>query len=164
MSFWAVVQTETRREFIAAEHLKRAGYETYTPRMQIRCNGDDRIVPLFPSYIFAATDLTNWTPIRWTIAVVRILMDGQRPAELPERVMNDIRRREGPAGIIKPPARQWIRGKTRLTVLRGSFRGLDAIYQDSTPRERVQVLLSMLGRQVSVELPLRDVEALDITR
>jgi transcriptional antiterminator RfaH len=162
MSFWTVIQTETRREFVAAEHLKRAGYEIYVPSLQCRSQGIDKIVPLFPSYLFTRVELTNWSPIRWTIAVVRVLMNGEIPAQLPESAMIDIRKREGPDGLIKLPRRSWIKGQTRLMVIRGSFRGLNAIYQDSSPRERVQVLLSMLGREVSVELPLRDVETLDV--
>src|SRR5215471_11976079 len=79
MSFWCVVQTETSREFLAARYLKRAGYEAYVPRLSIRRKGEERIEPLFPSYLFAETEENNWSPIRWTVAVVRIVMDGPKP-------------------------------------------------------------------------------------
>jgi transcriptional antiterminator RfaH len=147
------------RGFTAADYLKRAGYETYVPRLKIRKNGDDKIEPLFPSYIFAQTDLNNWSQIRWTIAVTRILMSGDRPAELPEHVMEEIRKREGPNGLIKLPSQGWIKGQTKLMVIRGTFKGFEAVFQCESPRQRVQILLAMFDRKVAVELPLRDVEA-----
>jgi transcription antitermination factor NusG len=162
MGFWTVVQTETRREFVAAEHLKRGGYEIYVPRIaEIRCNGVTRIYPLFPSYIFANIDLVNWTAIRWTVAVVRVLMNAdQQPAKLPETVMNDLLERGDKTGLIQIPVKSWIAGETRLRIVRGSFRDFEAIYQSSA-RDRVNVLLALMGQQINVELPRQDVVLLE---
>ena len=156
---WCVVQTETRREFTAADYLKRAGYPTYVPRVLTRRRGDERVEPLFPSYIFARAEETNWTPIRWTIAVVRIVMDGAKPAKLPEVELEKMRSREGPSGVIRL-SKSWIKGRTRLAVIRGTFRGFEGIFQDERAHRRVQILLTMLGADVPVELPMRDVEPL----
>jgi transcription antitermination factor NusG len=145
----------------AARWLKRAGYETYVPRVTFRRAGDWRVEPLFPSYLFARADETNWTPIRWTIAVVRVVMDGVRPAQLPERELQKIRHREGTNGLIRM-SKSWVKGETRLAVIRGTFRGFEGIFQDERAHKRVQILLSMLGADVPVELPMRDVEVLPL--
>jgi transcription antitermination factor NusG len=154
------VQTETRREFTAADHLKRAGYVIKVPRFKVKRNGDWKIEPLFPSYLFAQAEATSWSPIRWTIGVVRIVMDGAKPAELPEVEVEKIRQREDPHGFI--PAPKWIAGRTRLVVVGGSFRDFEGIFQEERPRNRVKLLLTMLGADVPVELPMRDVEALRV--
>jgi transcriptional antiterminator RfaH len=158
---WCVVQTETRREMTAARWLARAGYEAYVPRIVMRRQGDDRVEPLFPGYLFACADETNWTPIRWTVAVVRIVMDGMKPAALPETELLKIRRREGKNGLIRM-SQSWVKGQTRLAVIRGTFRGFEGIFQDERAHKRVQILLAMLGGEVSVELPVRDVEVLPL--
>jgi len=160
MTFWCVVQTETRREFTAADYLKRDGYMVKVPRCKFRRNGDWKIEPLFPSYIFAQAEPTNWSPIRWTVGVIRIVMDGIKPAELPEAEMEKIRQREGPTGVVNAP--KWIEGTTRLVVIRGSFRNFEGIFQQERPRKRVEILLTMLGADVPVELSISDVEALRV--
>jgi transcriptional antiterminator RfaH len=158
---WCVVQTETRREVTAADYLKQAGYVSKVPLVVVRRNGDDRVEPLFPSYIFVQAEETNWTPIRWTVAVVRVLMDGIKPAKLPESEMAKIIKREGPNGLIRV-SKKWIKGETRLAVIRGTFRGFEGIFQDERAHKRVQILLAILGNNTSVELPIRDVEALRV--
>jgi transcriptional antiterminator RfaH len=162
MTFWCVVQTETSREFTAASYLNRAGYTTYCPRLQIRRKGADRIEPLFPSYLFAQADEVNWSPIRWTVAVVRVVMDGIQPARLPDSEMLKLRRREGPTGLIRWRRAEWVRGRTRLSVIRGPFKDLNGIFAGDTAHQRVQILLANLGQDVRVELPMADVEPLGL--
>jgi hypothetical protein len=74
MSYWAVAQTETRREHIARQFLMRAGFITYCPR--IKRQGS--IVPLFPSYLFIQIE-SAWYQARWTVGIRKILMSGEVP-------------------------------------------------------------------------------------
>jgi transcriptional antiterminator RfaH len=152
------VQTETRRELSAADYLARDGYEAYVPRLIVPVNGVRRILPLFPSYLFVRIELTNWSSIRWTIGCIRVLMNGERPAELPETIMNEIRRREGRDGVIRLETFSLRKGD-RVRVTRGSFQGVEGIFQCPSPHDRVQILLTLLGQAVPVELPAAHVVA-----
>ena len=80
---WWVVQTESQREHIVRVLLMRARYETYIPRIKHR----SRISPLFPGYLFVRTT-DRWYPVRWTDHVVRVLMSGDQPAQLPEEIVD----------------------------------------------------------------------------
>jgi transcriptional antiterminator RfaH len=153
---WWVVQTESQREHVVRVLLMRARYETYIPRTKHR----GRISPLFPSYLFVRV-AEQWYPVRWTDHVVRLLMSGDRPAQLPEAVMTRIRKREI-GGFIKLPAPPRLRKGQPVRVIRGSFEGLLAIHQGMSSRERVWVLLNLMGQQVPVELPSRDLEPLPV--
>lgn len=155
MSWW-VVQTESQREHAVRVLLMRAKYETYIPRIKHR----SRISPLFPSYLFVR--VTNrWYPVRWTGHVVRVLMSGDAPAQLPEAVIASIRKRES-GGFIRLPAPPQLRKGQHVRVIRGSFEGLLAIHQGMGSRERVWVLLNLMNQQVAVELPSKDLEALPV--
>ena len=89
MSFWAVVQCESQSEHIVRLLLMRARYKTYLPRIRIR----NRIVPLFPSYLFVRMVQRRWWDVMWTPHVVRLLMCGDRLAQLHEDVVKEIRKR-----------------------------------------------------------------------
>ena len=153
---WWVVQTEAQREHVVRVLLMRARYETYIPRIKYR----SRIAPLFPSYLFVRK-AERWYPVRWTDHVVRVLMSGDRPAQLPEAVMTGIRKREV-GGFVKLPSPPQLRKGQTVRVIRGSFEGLLAVHQGMGSRERVWVLLNLMGQQVPVELPSRDVQPLPV--
>jgi transcription antitermination factor NusG len=88
-------------------------------------------------------------------------MSGDVPAQLPEAVMAEIRRREV-GGFIKLPTPPQLRKGQHVRVIRGSFEGLFAIHQGMSSRERVWVLLNLMGQQVPVELPSKDLAPLPV--
>jgi transcriptional antiterminator RfaH len=153
--YWAVVQTEVRREHVARMYLMRERYETYAPR--IRRQG--RIEQLFASYIFVRI-IAQWYPARWSIGVTRILMDGQSPAHLADEVVASIRRREVDGIVVLPRAPRLRMGQP-VRVVRGSFQDRIGIYDGMIGRDRERILLELLGRKVSVILHGRDVVAAD---
>jgi len=154
---WWVVQCEAQREHIVRVLLMRAKYETYIPRIKHR----SRIAPLFPSYMFVRT-AERWYPVMWTAGVVRLLMSGDQPAQLPEKVMHEIRKREIGGFVKLPSPTNRLRKGQHVRITRGSFEGLLAIHQGMSSRERVWVLLNLMGQQVPVELPSRDVQPLPV--
>jgi transcription antitermination factor NusG len=155
---WWVVQTESQREHSVRVLLMRAKYESYMPRIKER----SRIAPLFASYLFVRTT-ERWYPVRWTDHVVRLLMSGDQPAQLPEATITSIRKREV-GGFVKLPSPPRLRKGQAVRVIRGSFEGQIAIHQGMSSKERVWVLLNLMGQKVPVELSGRDVEPLPVAR
>jgi transcription antitermination factor NusG len=153
---WAVVQTEAQREHAVRLLLMRAQYGTYLPRIKVR----GRIAPLFPSYLFVELAEMRWYPILWTPHVIRLLMAGDRPAQLSEDIVSQIRKREH-NGLVKLPIRQFRKGQ-KVQITRGSFKGYLGLYEGMSGQNRERILLALLGQTVSVELPGKDIAPLQI--
>jgi transcriptional antiterminator RfaH len=157
MSFWAVVQAEAQREHAARLLLMRLGFETYMPRIKVR----NRISLLFPTYVFVRV-VDRWYPILWTAHVVRLLMAGDKPAQLKDEIMASIRKREV-AGFVKLPLpNRQLKPGQKVRVIAGSFNGQIGLYQGQTSRDRERVLLELLGQAVPVELPGKDIAPLSV--
>jgi len=153
---WWVVQAESRTEHAVCALLARERYECYYPRIKHR----GRIAPLFPGYMFVRAT-GQWYPVRWTNHVIRVLFAGDKPAQLHDKIIDEIRKREI-GGFIKLPTPPQLRKGQHVRVIRGSFEGLLAVHQGMGSRERVWVLLNLMGQQVPVELPSRDLEPLPV--
>ena len=152
--YWCVAQTESQRERVAAEFLAAAKYEVYLPRILVK----KREVPLFPGYLFV-TICEQWWAVRWTIGVIRVLMDGEMPAQVPVKVVDGIRRREGSDGLVKLPRVRGLERGDAVRIVKGSFAGHLAIYEGMSGEARVCVLLELLGRKTRMSLERGDVEA-----
>jgi transcription antitermination factor NusG len=153
---WAVVQTEAQREHVVRLLLMRIQHETYLPRIKVR----GRIVPLFPNYVFVRCVARQWYPILWTPHVIRLLMAGDRPAQLSEEVVSQIRKREH-NGIVKLPSRQFRKGQ-KVQITRGSFKGYIGLYEGISGKDRQRILLELLGQTVPVELSEKDIAPLQL--
>ena len=153
---WWVVQCESQREHIVRVLLMRARYETYIPRIKHR----SRISPLFPSYLFVRTT-DRWYPVRWTDHVVRVLMSGDQPAQLPEAVITGIRKRES-GGFVRLPATPAIAQRPACARHPRSFRGI-ARHPPRHGKPRTGLGFAQHhGPQTPVELPSRDLEPLPV--
>lgn len=157
MAYWTVVQTESQREHIARMWMMRSGYETYAPRIKIK----RRPALLFPSYIFARV-IDRWYPIIWTPGVLRILMNGDKPARVSDKIISDIHANEV-RGFVRLPSKEPKRG-SKMKITRGPFQGRIAVFDGMTGVDRQRVLLELLGQTVAVELPKGDVMLLDVAR
>jgi len=156
MSWW-VVQTEAQREHIVRLILMRHGFESYAPRIKIR----RRIAMLFPAYLFVRA-IDRFYPILWTPHVVRLLMTGERPADLKDDIVSAIRKREI-GGFVKLPKHPNMLTKGQnVRISKGTFSGKIALYDGMSSRERARVLLDLLGRKVTIELPQTDIAPLDV--
>ena len=141
--------------------LALAGYQTYYPRLRDRRIRHGRRVELrpalFPGYAFIAVEL-QWHAARWTAGVINLIMDGVGPARVPDAVIAEIRRREvdGLIELAPPPP---LRRGARVRILRGPFTGHLAIFADMRPRQRVEILLQLLGGEQRVTLAKNDIES-----
>lgn len=156
MTNWWVVQTETQREHMVRLLLMRANFLTYLPRIKHR----SRIAPLFPGYLFVGV-ADRFYPVLKTVGVVRMLMAGDRPAHLADKVIAAIRDRER-GGFVKLPAPEPIKKGQNIRVLNGNFCGHIGLYDGISGKERARILLQLLGQSVAVELPEKDVALLNV--
>jgi transcription antitermination factor NusG len=152
--FWAAAQLQPQRDGLALHCLRQAGFETYAPRLRERRTVNGRKVVrtplLFPGYVFVFVQL-QWHTARWAPGVVRIVQNGGTPAVVPDRVIDALRARER-GGLIELPRPPRFHRGDRVKILHGAFIGLTGLYDGQRPRERVAVLLSLLGGSQRVTL------------
>jgi len=161
VSYWAVARLEPHRERVALHCLGLAGFETYLPRLRERRLSHGRWIelrpPLFPGYAFFVVE-AQWHTARCSMGVIGLIMDGVRPAKVAGSVIADIRSRER-GGLVELPRREGFKAGEQVRVMHGPFAGHLGLYAGMRPRERVLVLLAVLGGQVRAELASGAIEA-----
>ena len=150
---WRVVTAHRHREAVARVRLVQQGLETYLPllRRWPRPPVGSDVGPLFPGYVFVRAARARFHQIIRTPGVVDLVVFGGEPARLDDGVIDFLRSREEPDGIIE--ARPLPSGSA-VRVTDGPWRGLVAVLERRlSARERVLVLLNILQRQTRVEMP-----------
>ena len=115
-------------------------------------------MPLFPGYAFVAIEL-QWHAARWSVGVLGLILAGDRPARVPDRVIDEIRAREV-RGLVELPKAEKFKPGTPVRVLRGPLEGTLGLVAGMRPRERVLILLTLLGGQRQVELARQNIEVM----
>ena len=160
MKRWYVVYTQLRKEEVACTHLELQEFEVFLPRYLRRRSHARTIdvvpVPLFPRYLFASFDINEprWRAIRSTRGVVDLVCLGDKLAWVPESVIEELYHRCDERGFV-PLGRQLDLGPGQhIRIDSRAFAACDAIFEAHTDHDRVKVLLSLLGREVMVQVPV----------
>ena len=156
--YWAVAVAQGNREDLVATLLKREGFETYRPRYR----EGKRVASLFPGYLMVRVVL-RWYPVRWCPGVQRLLMNGDHPARLADKIVEEIMSREV-RGLVKLPEREpdKLEPGRAVRVRQGSFAGHIGIYDGMSGPDRERVLLSLMGQVVPVTMAIGNVERVTV--
>lgn len=155
-SRWYVVQTHANAEAKAMSNLERQGFAVYLPRYLKRRTHARKVDvvarPLFPRYLFVAIDLATqgWRSIQSTLGVSHIVCWGGQPASAENGVIDALRAREDEAGFIKLGRRPAFLPGDKVRVIDGAFADSLALVEGVSDRDRVAILLDLLGRKVRV--------------
>jgi transcription elongation factor/antiterminator RfaH len=153
---WFLVHTQPKSEWKAELHLGAQGFRAYLPKIDktVRHARKLRTVraPLFPGYLFIVLDLERdrWLSVRSTIGVSRLFttQDG-RPVPVPIGVVEGLIERS--EGCVTRLDLGLTRGQ-RVRILTGPFADLVGTLERLDGRERVQVLLELMGTAIPVTL------------
>ena len=157
-SRWFVAHTHPHGEAKATAHLNRQGFEIYFPRYLKRRRHARRVetvaAPLFPRYLFVAIDLgvQRWRSIYSTVGVSRLVCNGDDPTPVPGGIVEALKSREDVNGFIKLDSRPPFRAGDKIRVLDGAFSSCLGLFEGMAERERIAILLDLLGRKVRVVL------------
>lgn len=155
-SSWHVVQTHANAEAKAAANLGRQGFAVYLPRYLKQRSHARKIDtvprPLFPRYLFVAIDLATqrWRAIQSTLGVSHLVCWNGTPASVENGVIGALKAREDERGFIKLLRRPAFSPGDRVRIVDGAFTDSLALVEGVSDRERVAVLLDLLGRKVRV--------------
>jgi transcriptional antiterminator RfaH len=155
---WHVVQVRVHAEVKAQMHLARQGFATYLPRYLKRRRHARRVeivaAPLYPSYLFVTFDraIHRWRSIQSTVGVARLVCNGDVPAALDNSIINGLKSREDTRGFIQLERRPQFAAGDKVRVREGVFRNCLGLFEGMGDRERIAILLELLGRKVRVVL------------
>src|SRR3954447_17035020 len=117
--FWCCAQLKPQRSGSALYFLRLAGFEVYYPQIcELRIVRQRRLAkvsPLFPGYAFVLITL-QWSAALYAPGVHRLVLDGGRPARVPDRVIDAIRCREHGGFVELPKKPQPRRGDAMRIV------------------------------------------------
>jgi transcriptional antiterminator RfaH len=151
---WYVVYSKPHREEQVRFHLALKGIESFFPRLQVPGYAGRKkgIAPLFPNYLFVRVDLASEAHyVIWSPGVKRIVSFSDRPVPLEESVIQFLKERADSDGIIK--AKSGLSAGEQVEIIGGPFNGFVGIIENPpNAKGRVQILLKLLSRQISVKL------------
>jgi transcriptional antiterminator RfaH len=161
---WYCLRTKPRNERLTSNMLKvENGIEVFCPFVRFeraRRSGKLWVTEaMFPGYVFARFRyVTQNRQIRAARGVVKIVSFGDLPARVAPEIINELRSavKDQETIVIQPG----IEVGEEVNVVSGPFRGLRAVVSRVMPaRERVAVLLEVLGMEREVEVPFDTVIA-----
>ena len=158
-SSWYCIRTHLKHEHIASAHLRQIpGVGVFNPQLRVmRSTRHGRrwsTESLFPNYVFANFVLeSGLEKISYTPAVKMVLRFGGRVPEIPDSVIEDLRR--SLSGLDSRVLTDAPMEAEEVEIAHGVFAGMKASVTRVLPgKQRAQILLEVMGRQVSAELSL----------
>jgi len=163
---WLVALTQSRRELWAAENIDRLGAEFYFPKMQVITKRGHlsiaSIEPLFPRHIFVRSDNGQWRFLTGVWGIAGVIMAGQQPGFMPAHEIHRLKAAEDQDGMVVLPdldMSERFKNGEAVRVNNGAFSGMNGIYQGVVAKDRVKVLLNVLGRKTTVLIADSHIEA-----
>lgn len=161
-----VAATQPSRERYARDRLEAQAFSVFLPEcvevIRHAHKVTKRRAPLFPGYLFVQVDVerARWRAINGTPGVVCLLSAGDYPSPVPEGIVEEIAARcDLAGGAIKMPDPYDVpfRRDEPVRVKTGPFAGFSGVFVAAS-RDRVRLLLDILGGSVVVQFPLQCVE------
>jgi transcriptional antiterminator RfaH len=159
MPTWHCLRTHLKHEHIAEAHLRQIpGVEVFNPRLRLlRSTRRGRrwfTESLFPNYLFARFGLDAMLEkVKHTPAVKAVLRFGDEVPKIPDTVIEDLRQDLAEIGsqvFTDAP----MEGE-EVEIATGAFVGTRALVARVLPaKQRVRILLDVMGRSVPAELSL----------
>jgi transcriptional antiterminator RfaH len=148
MKQWYLLYTKPRQEKLALQHLQNQAYEVYLPLVQVEKirQGVRSLVEeaLFPHYLFVQLDdvgSQSWAPIRSTVGVSQLVKFGSRFAQVSQDLVAWVQ--EHAKGVKLAP--EFTEGEL-VSITKGPFRGMDAIFKTYDGEKRAILLLNILTK------------------
>lgn len=160
---WYLIYCKPRQENVAKRNLERQGFVIYLPlaRQYRRRRGQrvDVVAPLFPRYLFIylSKETDNWRPIRSTLGVSSLVRFGQHPAAVPHDLVAFLQTRDDAQGVQDLPLPGFQAGQG-VRVTEGVMREYEGIYLAKSGKDRVLILLEIMGKGTRVVVPSDHIE------
>lgn len=153
---WYVIRTEPQADYLAGGELRRAGFEIFSPRVQIvGSKKEGQLTPLFPGYLFLRWDLEDeGKPSFQDAPHVSgwVNFDGVAPP-VPDAIVTELADR---VETINHEGGLWHRFKVgeRVRITSNVVETLGEVVEETkSPQSRAKVLIEFMGRRVTIQVP-----------
>lgn len=156
-SQWYLVQCKPRQELRAKQNLEMQGGTClnfqHTVEKIIKGERATRRENLFPGYVFLRLSDQDplWFRVRSTYGVSKMVAFGGRPLPIADQVVDRLKLLTS----LMPSRPSYEKGQT-VTITSGPFKGVDAIFSEYNGEKRALLLIRILQRLQSLDLPLTD--------
>lgn len=150
---WFCVWTKPQQELLADHSLRSEKFCTFFPQHSVTlANRQQRIEPLFRRYGFVQPTVDGqWVGILYAKGVHGLIRTPSGvPREVPAKAVEILLARCAPNGVVYPEEKAATGVGDLLRVTSGPFAELTGICA-RTNRDRVWILMSILGREKAVE-------------
>ncbi len=163
---WYTLRTKMKNEHIAAAHLRQYHQlETFCPRIRFhKATRRGKVLfhqAMFPGYIFSRFDFTQQSrAVAYANGVTSIVHFGEQYLPIAPDFIDFLRAEMGPEEVktLKPT----IEAGDEVEIAEGPFRGIKAVVHHYMPaKERVRILLEVLGRLQPVDVPTEHLVAVN---
>ena len=153
---WYAIHSKPRQEERALDNLQRQGFEAWLPMLTVEKVLRGKLAnvtePMFSRYLFIRldTEQTNWSPIRSTLGVSRLVSFGNRPAVVADELIQALQTvpQRAPERLFQP-------GQT-IKIVSGPLKGIEGIFQQADGKHRAMVLIDLLNKQHRVTTQMQD--------
>ena len=157
---WFVIHTKPRQEQRARDNLDRQGYRTWLPTIEMERLRRGKLVravePMFSRYLFIQLDKTqsNWSPIRSTLGVNKLVSFGNVPAVVPDSLIERLRQTDG-------LQREYLlKEGDAVQFVSGPLQGMEGILQQRDGELRAMVLIELISQPQKIITPIDDIRPL----
>jgi transcriptional antiterminator RfaH len=153
---WYAIHSKPRQEERALDNLQRQGFEAWLPMLTVekvlRGKLSHVTEPMFSRYLFIRLDTqqTNWSPIRSTMGVSRLVSFGNRPAAVADELIQALQTLPQRA-----PERLFQLGQS-IKIVSGPLKGIEGIFQQADGEHRAMVLIDLMNKQHRVTTLMQD--------
>lgn len=153
MNKWYIINTKPHSEFKVINYLMRNDIQTFMPKLLVtrkHARKIDKVLrPLFPCYIFVYVDINyTYRLINNTIGVKNILSSGNESSCVPKIVIDELSAYTDPKGIVNQLDVSNYNLGQEIQIREGIFKGAIGSFCGLSGKDRVIVLLEILGKQV----------------
>ena len=151
---WYVVHTKPRQEARALENLQNQGFNCFLPTMQVQKLRNQKVQvitePMFSRYLFIQLDdaTQDWSPIRSTLGVSKLVSFGPLPAKVPIAFV--VLLQNAPQAALE---RMFTLGDS-VRITNGPMHGLEGQYIAHDGETRAFVLVDMLGQPQKLRIAI----------
>jgi transcriptional antiterminator RfaH len=161
---WYVIHTKPHKEASVHSYLESQDLETFFPHIEVIPTNprSSTIRPYFPGYLFMRADLetTGMGLFRWMPGAVGLVEFGGQPARVPDAVINQLKTQLRNIQIGENEKQDALKPGDRVRVTSGPLEGFEGIFDSRlSGRQRVSLLLDMVGRLVKVEINADAIES-----
>jgi transcription antitermination factor NusG len=152
---WLAASYKINEVRILESNLANQKFDYYLPKITIKkINSNPKVQALFPGYIFVNTSLENYSALKYTKGIKKIIKFGDNIPCIFSKEIDDMKMVEE-ASKIDPVASQIQIGQD-VIIAKGSLTGSIVKVCSLPSKERVGILLSFLGTVRRVTISEKD--------